>query len=202
MVLGITLLFTLLHILYVGTNTYSGTAGRVAGMTDADVPLLMVSRRTRLGMWLLLLLPLSIALQLLVLACQHMDVVPDSCKPALLPPRAQVGFGFGASFVALFAQLGDEYALVDQLPAAQSPDLLLCAPTYYSAALSCVQAAGVGACRTAQTARGRGLLSRIGSTARPIGDSLTTLSVNPALPVGETPQAEVSSPRRRMWGPT
>lgn len=43
MVLGITLLFTLLHILYVGANTYSGTAGRVAGMTDADVPLLMVS---------------------------------------------------------------------------------------------------------------------------------------------------------------
>jgi inorganic pyrophosphatase len=59
MVLGITLLFTLLHILYVGGNTYSGTtAGRAAGMTDADVPLLMV------------------------------------------------GFGFGASFVALFAQLG------------------------------------------------------------------------------------------------
>lgn len=45
MVLGITLLFTVLHILYVGSNNvYSGTtvAGRVSGMTDADVPLLMV----------------------------------------------------------------------------------------------------------------------------------------------------------------
>ncbi len=46
MVLGITLLFTVLHILYVGNNTYSGTgtAAKVAGMTDADVPLLMVRR--------------------------------------------------------------------------------------------------------------------------------------------------------------
>lgn len=44
MVLGITLLFTVLHILYVGDNTYSDAGTKVAGMTDADVPLLMVSR--------------------------------------------------------------------------------------------------------------------------------------------------------------
>lgn len=53
MVLGITLLFTILHLVYVGGGPTGG-----GGMQDTDVPLLMV------------------------------------------------GFGFGASFVALFAQLG------------------------------------------------------------------------------------------------
>ena len=108
MVLGITLLFTVLHLLYVGTNVYSGTAvaGRVAGMTDADVPLLMVRLASAgagwqaaggAGGWV----AHSVHRWLRAAASA------GACALTALPCRApQVGFGFGASFVALFAQLG------------------------------------------------------------------------------------------------